>query len=116
MVRKDFEHCFSRVEGLGSDKKGVVAHASSYRFIAVADLHGLLQEELFMHRVKHSFHHCVDWVQTGYLHDVQLHHFTLHILLQEDCRFWNRAFLEIFADFVHAFPKTWRSLIMVRLG
>ena len=96
-------------------KKGAIAHASSYRYIAVADLHGLLQEELLLHRIGSSLFNCVDSVQTGYRFDVMLHQFTLHTL-QDEYRFWKRAFIEIFADFVHAFPRAWRALILVEAG
>ena len=40
-----------------------------------------------------------------------LHQFSLYTL-QDEYRFWNRAFVEIFADFVHAFPSAWRALIL----
>ena len=53
----------------------------------------------------------VDPLQTGYRFDVQFHQFTLYIL-QDDYRFHQRAFIEIFADLVHAFPRAWRNLIL----
>ena len=40
-----------------------------------------------------------------------LHQFSLYTL-QDEYRFWNRAFVEIFADFAHAFPSAWRALIL----
>ena len=57
---------------------------------------------------------CVDSVQTGYRFDVMLHQFTLHTL-QDEYRFWKRAFI-FFADFVHAFPRAWRALILAEAG
>ena len=96
-------------------KKGAIAHASSYRYIAVADLHGLLQLELLLHRIGSSLFNCVDSGQTGYRFDVMLHQFTLHTL-QDEYRCWKRAFNVFFADFVHAFPRAWRALILAEAG
>ena len=93
-------------------KTGSSLLASSYRFLAVADLHGSIQESLLAARITGSIRHALDWVQTGYMCDVQLHHFTLSFL-QDNFKHWNRSFIEIFADFAHAFPRAWRSLILV---
>ena len=43
-----------------------------------------------------------------------LHQFTLHTL-QDENRFWKRVFI-FFAEFVHAFPRAWRALILAEAG
>ncbi|CAE7246984.1 unnamed protein product [Symbiodinium natans] len=93
-------------------KKGPVCHESSFRFLGVAELHGLLQEEILMSRISPVIHSSFDFVQTGYRFDVLHHHLTLSVL-QDDYKCWRRAFFVIFADFVHAFPRAWRDLLLV---
>lgn len=92
-------------------KKGPCTDPASYRFLAIADLHGLIQEQLLMNRIANSIHRSIEWHQTGYRFDARNHHFTLCCLLQE-YSYWNRCFIAIFADFVHAFPRCWRDALL----
>ena len=94
-------------------KKGTLAQASSYRYIAVADLHGLLQGELLLHRIVSSLFNCVDSVQTGH----KMSCFTnLPCILCKMKTDSGNVFLFFFAEFVHAFPRAWRALILAEAG
>ena len=93
-------------------KKGPVAHEASFRFLAVADIHGMLQEEILLARLGGIIHSSLDDVQTGYRYDMFHHQLTLSIL-QDDYRHFNRTLFVVFADFVHAFPRAWRDLLLV---
>ena len=92
-------------------KKGAPSSPSSYRFLAVADLHGLVQEQLLLTRLAPQIHRSLEWFQTGYRFDVRNHHFTLSCL-QSEYGHWKRSFVAIFADFVHAFPRCWRAALL----
>ena len=92
-------------------KKGPCSSPSSYRFLAMADIHGLIQEQLLLGRIAPLLHRSLEWFQTGYRFDVKNHHFTLSSL-QAEYQHWNRCFIAIFADFVHAFPRGWRAAIV----
>lgn len=94
-----------------SAKQGPRSSPASYRFLATGELHGLVQEQLLMARISGMLHKAVEWYQTGYRYDVRNHHFTFSFLLQEYSS-WNRCFVAIFADFVHAFPRCWRSALL----
>ena len=92
-------------------KKGPCSMPSSYRFLAIADVHGLVQEQLLLGRINPLLHRSLEWFQTGYRFDVRNHHFTLSCL-QHEYQHWNRCFIAVFADFVHAFPRGWRAAIL----
>ena len=92
-------------------KKGAPNTPSSYRFLAVADLHGLLQEQLLLTRIAPAIYRSLKWFQTGYRFDVKNHHFTLSCL-QLEYKHWNRTFIAVFGDFVHAFPRCWRAALV----
>ena len=54
------------------------------------------------------------WLCSDRVQDVMFHQFTLHTL-QDENRFWKRVFI-FFAEFVHAFPRAWRALILAEAG
>ena len=92
-------------------KKGNVSLVNSYRFLGVTQLQGLLRERLLIDRIAPNLHKAVDYVQTGYRFDVAHHHYTL-FEVQTSYVHYNRTLFKLFADQVHAFPRTWRAVLL----
>ena len=65
-----------------------------------------------MARISNSIFGSLDWFQTGYAYDVSNHQLCLAELMA-DYVSWFRIFFALFADFIRAFPRSWRAAILV---
>ena len=95
-------------------KKGAVATSSSFRFLGISDLHGLVQETIILVRFGNSVDESLLWFQTGYRFDVANHQLSLSVL-QDSYVQQGRSLFMLFGDFVHAFPRSWRAPLLIQL-
>ena len=94
-----------------SYKKGPWASPASYRLLCVMGQMGLLQEGLLFRRLKSPIRASLGMGQSGYARDAGDTHLVMHELVAS-YRYAARPLWIVHGDFVHAFPRSWRALLM----
>ncbi|CAK0815216.1 unnamed protein product [Prorocentrum cordatum] len=95
-------------------KRGPWIASSSFRLLCIVCQHGLLQEGLLFERLRVPLWRSLLDGQSGHVRDCGDAHLVLHEVVASRSATGLPTWL-VHGDFVHAFPRTWRSLLLCLL-